>query len=566
MFIMAIGVVATINIGQAIHKRIHTQNIADMAAYSLAAQEARLFNFWAFTNRAQASLYNTMMFANSIITELTYNEAFLGMTRDSILTFAAPMDFCCHTCCDPPYCVASRAMCAPAHAAIQVANVLVRLADLYSDLVDTADSVLGNQAIPATWAGARWGLYGAQQMVALGFQSYLWASMKDIVELNDREEEVDWDVTQLLTALLNQYELTGWPFRDAGAIDDVASGNPGMPIPVGGPQLRGWSPLANPDPDQGTTNTDERKARQYMADVALATRHSEPSVTRRTSLHPVGTTGLIPGTDSARLRRGSIQRAAIPALRRTGATWGDAMTSDAGLNTPLPGNPTTPLVFVTADIANGAHQRWAWRDDGNNQQAYTSTQSPGYFRDPWFMPIWPGTMATSLEVLHANSAETDTNHPFFGIAPYMKFRPSSDPNEDFNQPSTWSFINIKPQNLRRVYTLDFRWTDGSGSANLNFNVGRQGILNSNIFRGLNAISRGQVYYHRGCAPDDTDCFRNRNWKEHPNFFNPFWGARLAPVGLKLQQLQASALRGANPTVRQILGPLGRLVTDNIITH
>ena len=55
MLIMVIGVMATINIGQTIHKRIHLQNLTDTAAYSLAAQEARLFNFWAFTNRAQAS-------------------------------------------------------------------------------------------------------------------------------------------------------------------------------------------------------------------------------------------------------------------------------------------------------------------------------------------------------------------------------------------------------------------------------------------------------------------------------------------------------------------------------
>ena len=40
------------------------------------------------------------------------------------------------------------------------------------------------------------------------------------------------------------------------------------------------------------------------------------------------------------------------------------------------------------------------------------------------------------------------------------------------------------------------------------------------------LARGQAYYHR---PDGSV-----NWKEHPNFFNPYWRARLAPVGQKLQ--------------------------------
>jgi len=39
-----------------------------------------------------------------------------------------------------------------------------------------------------------------------------------------------------------------------------------------------------------------------------------------------------------------------------------------------------------------------------------------------------------------------------------------------------------------------------------------------FLQGLNVLSRGQVYYHR---PGD--------WREQPNFFNPFWRARLAPI-------------------------------------
>ena len=44
------------------------------------------------------------------------------------------------------------------------------------------------------------------------------------------------------------------------------------------------------------------------------------------------------------------------------------------------------------------------------------------------------------------------------------------------------------------------------------------------------MSRARVYYHR---PD--------NWNEHPNFFNPYWRAQLAPIAPKLSSLLTSTL-------------------------
>ena len=64
--ILAIGVLATVNLGHAIHERIKLQNVADATAYSLAALEARSFNFFAFTNRAQVSQYVTAMSLQSL--------------------------------------------------------------------------------------------------------------------------------------------------------------------------------------------------------------------------------------------------------------------------------------------------------------------------------------------------------------------------------------------------------------------------------------------------------------------------------------------------------------------
>mgnify|MGYP001615661306 CR=1 FL=1 len=56
--------------------------------------------------------------------------------------------------------------------------------------------------------------------------------------------------------------------------------------------------------------------------------------------------------------------------------------------------------------------------------------------------------------------------------------------------------------------------------------------------GLNAVARGMVYYHRPAGGA-----RSGNWQEQPNFFNPYWHARLAPVGEKLKQLYDAFLGG-----------------------
>ena len=59
------------------------------------------------------------------------------------------------------------------------------------------------------------------------------------------------------------------------------------------------------------------------------------------------------------------------------------------------------------------------------------------------------------------------------------------------------------------------------------------------------MARAMVYYHRP-----------GNWKEHPNFFNPFWRAKLAPVGHKLTG-PLSGLFGGN---------LNTFLNESLVTH
>ncbi|MBK8479811.1 MAG: hypothetical protein IPL40_01330 [Proteobacteria bacterium] len=118
-----------------------------------------------------------------------------------------------------------------------------------------------------------------------------------------------------------------------------------------------------------------------------------------------------------------------------------------------------------------------------------------------------------------------------GFAPYFAFNASSDRTRDFNQPSTWIFLTKYHQDFGRAgrartsdaLPVEFSWRQAGRQATVDLSPG--GYASSYPFEGFNVVARGMAYYHRPGS-----------WTEQPNFFNPFWRARLAPVAQKLQAL------------------------------
>ncbi|MBZ4417733.1 TadE/TadG family type IV pilus assembly protein [Myxococcus sp. RHSTA-1-4] len=80
MLVMSVAVLTTVNIGHTVHERIRLQNTADSAAYSMAAMEARAFNFYAYANRTQVSHYVSAMLWQSLLSLIYFTEAFLADT------------------------------------------------------------------------------------------------------------------------------------------------------------------------------------------------------------------------------------------------------------------------------------------------------------------------------------------------------------------------------------------------------------------------------------------------------------------------------------------------------
>src|SRR5690606_25207334 len=57
MLVVALAVLSVSSLGRTLYEEIRLQNAADNTAYTLAAQQARAFNFYAYANRAQIAHY-----------------------------------------------------------------------------------------------------------------------------------------------------------------------------------------------------------------------------------------------------------------------------------------------------------------------------------------------------------------------------------------------------------------------------------------------------------------------------------------------------------------------------
>ena len=66
--VLMVCVLGTVNLGRAVYEKAQLQAAADSAAYSLAAVEARVMNFTAYTNRAMVVHYASIMAAAAYLT------------------------------------------------------------------------------------------------------------------------------------------------------------------------------------------------------------------------------------------------------------------------------------------------------------------------------------------------------------------------------------------------------------------------------------------------------------------------------------------------------------------
>lgn len=78
MLVLVVMVLGTISVGSAVHEKMKLQDAADAQAYSTAVKEARAYNFIAYLNRAMVVHYNAMLTLMGYLSHALYLDATVG--------------------------------------------------------------------------------------------------------------------------------------------------------------------------------------------------------------------------------------------------------------------------------------------------------------------------------------------------------------------------------------------------------------------------------------------------------------------------------------------------------
>jgi len=536
LFVMTLGVLATLNLGQAVHEKIKLQNTADAAAYSLAAMEARTFNYIAFLNRAQIAHYNTAMVVQSYMTWVGFQVAVNGTAIDLLVTLRNALlpGTRLKPPANAPY-VAAMAIVTPLAIALGAGRTTA------VKMLDAMEEV-GHRLVEAMTIFNKDVVWQAQVARAVLLNGHLTTGMMSYVHNNDPDVAfgsggAGGAFNLGVNAALNSLEYY-----------QTFSSGPGV-NPFWVKLLTDYKRVLPGGEFAKVQDDGAKDAYRVMAELCHATRTPRFVSNRGTSAGEVGAawkpmTVYVIGQKYGQTRfteDGKISSSAeIRAIESEGnypvarhLSSDDFLRSATGLALQLPApevvtykdQKTALGDAIDAYEEGGKHWRYKGPD---NQLGKISPSSSDIVLTAPYSPDVKTHAATEGESDHAGGGSS--NHASWpGFAPFFTFKASSDRSADFNQPSTWMILNKSHKHFQsegdqqKPWFQRFSWENGEQTASLDTTVG--GPRSSYLFEGLNVISRGMAYYHR---PGDG------NWKEQPNFFNPFWRARLAPVSQKLQ--------------------------------
>ncbi|MFC1482518.1 TadE/TadG family type IV pilus assembly protein [Myxococcota bacterium] len=467
LLIMSLAIIATLNLGQAVHEKIRLQNTADATAYSLAAMEARAFNFIALTNRTQIVHYNAAMAFQSYLSYAGYCLGMFGTAKDLLVDLSLALQ----TGCSWPY--PANVPYLPWCAVVTpIANAIAQIFNLMANLFEQIEKVYA-YVIEAMGLFNYYAIWQMQAIRAFQINSHLWTGMQDFVIANDPTMTYT-SKNQWFNILMNQV-LNSLEFRSAF---DRGSGI----NPFWLDAAMHWGSDMQPHyvaPTQEPTGSDTkhiREAQAVMAELANASR-SHANIYNRSELmgSPIMPfTVLVPmkKMGQTKLVEKGHPKPEIKEIREEPVNYpvGDSLASDDYLRMGAGGAWGGPALVVMAygtnkigsgilsDRDGGEHWRYKKGNGGGAPQGMASL-------NPIFP--WPsGNIRTTFGKV------SDCDHNWEGIAPFFKFSPNANANDDYNQPSTWIFLNkhhsafqtgTGSDSYGKSWHYQFTWTHGDGS-------------------------------------------------------------------------------------------------------
>lgn len=515
MFAVALGVLGTANVGNAIRARIELQNAADNAAYSLASHEARAFNYYAYTNRAQISQYVTVM-------QLLSVDSMVMGVLTSLGGLSAVLKTAGEICAG-----AKKELCkvVPVIGKLlllisEVASALELTCRLAGKLFVAFDAFVGRVAVPLL-AGANLFLFGTQAAFRAKVMATLAGDEALALARSTSPRAEAWGGA--LTAAANT-----WRFHDAH-MDEAAL--------LGG---------TNGSPNLGLADGFEGRktyARRAMAELVHATRHDADVYDRQFP----GRTGLagVPGVSFFSFFRGILPDVTFRGHTRFHSEQNPQPNRESMRTyyAQLEGNGQYVARYpVGSSIGANFYMQSGMADLaevlGVNHKEFASVTSTGVAQGDGWACAWdvddpydsygvPGLLEIFIPRF---SCEVNRGmHPWWGILPYMAFdssREGCDSHEaEHCQPDVWVALRLPADaaNLPGGAAVDTTIATPGGAAEASVAAEDE----------PKAIARALAYYHRPGS-----------WQEHPNFFNPYWRAKLAPVETGLARLADGGPFGA----------------------
>ncbi|WP_224360379.1 pilus assembly protein TadG-related protein [Hyalangium versicolor] len=260
VLLMSIAVLTTVNLGHTIHERVRLQNTADAAAYSMAAMEARAFNFYAYANRTQVSHYVSAMMWQSLLSLIYFAEAFVT----DIYGFMKTLDPCAGDADGPFWKVACPILENVVPYVSQILKAIDKFIGIFKNLIKAFQTVL-RTANPDKWIGRgvipahqllNSAMFMASQAVMLSTVSHVGQTTDSVIYDNDKN--VDSKLGQFASGALSACLFDQAHFREAG----------------GSPLAPGVNPLTPIDPLKKKHTDKEARAKRSMAGIANATRYA----------------------------------------------------------------------------------------------------------------------------------------------------------------------------------------------------------------------------------------------------------------------------------------------------
>lgn len=506
VLLVALMMLLTLNVGQSVYEKIRIQQVADSATFSMATQQARTYNFFAYTNRANIGSLVSATSVHAFMSMASAVPEMFNAARKNMLPYIFIEAGICAGC--GPHCGWCCKHCIHLYRDWRVYdNYQDDRDDLY-DKVERLDRLF------------------VQVINALDAHMFVIAASQAEMRAKILMQILSDDLTKKLIK-----EFAPQAGNNPGGVIALNSGVLPQPDARGFNQVfetdqdkRQWVPTEIANGSRWSTGPNEWfiSDRGYMDLIMfvhpntllnLTYKDGKPAKQFSMPLPPEGQARIIQDPDNPKPR---IKSGDAGPVGDTAASYDEGTILSLG---------AFQCVFTMFPFPND-YEAWvsSSKDGGDHEPDEACVgKNQHKFR----------CLSTSL----------------LGTGCFTLFKAEPDPKKNFGQPVVYSVISQDLRLMEEGGRGPWEITDsGTVGVDLGGDVNlKQTQISNNPGKFGNgvAMSKALVYYHLPRWPD--------GWKEHPNFFNPYWKAKLQPFRGSMEAAKVLGAAGATKYLPALLG-------------